>query len=158
MISARDEKYIDSLYSNYHVQFSNEELLLPIQYQQATLYPTVLHKPSGLATHIEKSPEKSAEPASISNRVNVTPVPFHPSNFVSANFNKRLSILQEPPKKSRPTPSVPRILSSQAPPGTNLYEATYAGVEVYELIIGSNSIMRRRESPWVNATHILKVC
>ncbi|KAJ3311863.1 transcriptional regulator swi6 [Boothiomyces sp. JEL0838] len=160
MISARDEDiYVDSLYSNYHVQFSSEELLLPLLTPPPDLYPTVLNKPSGLVTHMEsKSPEKT-ETEQPTNIPNVQPVnyPFHPSNFLSVAFNKRAPLVQETPKKLRPSASVPRVLSSIAPPGANLYEATYAGVEVYELIVGNNSVMRRRDDTMVNATHLLKV-
>ncbi|EGF83142.1 hypothetical protein BATDEDRAFT_7060, partial [Batrachochytrium dendrobatidis JAM81] len=38
-----------------------------------------------------------------------------------------------------------------------LYEATYSNVPVYELAVGDNSVMRRREDSWINATHVLKV-
>lgn len=37
-----------------------------------------------------------------------------------------------------------------------IFSATYSGVDVYELIIHSGSVMRRKDDGWVNATHILK--
>lgn len=37
-----------------------------------------------------------------------------------------------------------------------VYSATYSGVDVYELIDSTGSIMRRKHDGWVNATHILK--
>ncbi|KAL4783175.1 hypothetical protein BJX76DRAFT_261633 [Aspergillus varians] len=40
---------------------------------------------------------------------------------------------------------------------SNVYSATYSSVPVYELKIGTDSIMRRRADDWINATHILKV-
>ncbi|KAJ3276456.1 Mitochondrial beta-keto-acyl synthase [Terramyces sp. JEL0728] len=160
MISARDEDiYVDSLYSNYHVQFSSEELLLPLLTHQPELYPTVLNKPSGLVTHMENKSPENPEPEQPANIPNVQPVnyPFHPSNFLSVAYNKRALLVQETPKKLRPSASIPRVLSSLAPPGTNLFEATYAGVEVYELMVGGNSVMRRRDDTMVNATHLLKL-
>jgi hypothetical protein len=132
------EQYVDNLYSQHHVQMGNEELLLPIQPQPNTLaYPTALQH-SGLVTHIESTEEIP---------------PFHPSNFLSQPVNKKfVNVL-----KVRSAPSAPRVLSDLAPPGAALYEATYSGVEVYELLVGDNSLMRRRDDSWVNATHILKV-
>ncbi|KAI5300941.1 hypothetical protein KEM56_002081, partial [Ascosphaera pollenicola] len=38
-----------------------------------------------------------------------------------------------------------------------IYSATYSGVPVYELRLGSESVMRRRLDGYINATHILKV-
>ncbi|KAJ5730518.1 uncharacterized protein N7483_005026 [Penicillium malachiteum] len=38
----------------------------------------------------------------------------------------------------------------------SIYSATYSSVPVYELKIDADSVMRRREDDWVNATHILK--
>ncbi|KAJ5621513.1 hypothetical protein N7528_006296 [Penicillium herquei] len=38
----------------------------------------------------------------------------------------------------------------------SIYSATYSSVPVYELKIDGDSVMRRREDDWVNATHILK--
>ncbi|KAL2867274.1 putative APSES transcription factor [Aspergillus lucknowensis] len=40
---------------------------------------------------------------------------------------------------------------------SNVYSATYSSVPVYELKIGTDSVMRRRSDDWINATHILKV-
>ena len=63
---------------------------------------------------------------------------------------------REPPKRSRTTGSS-RVLSTFAPPGVELYEATYSNIDVYELIANGAELMRRRDDGWVNATHILKV-
>jgi hypothetical protein len=82
--------------------------------------------------------------------------PFHPSHFLSVPVNKKLVNVVEQ-RKVRSAPSAPRVLSDMAPPGSSLYEATYSGVEVYELVIGDSGVMRRRDDSWVNATHILKV-
>ena len=45
-----------------------------------------------------------------------------------------------------------------------IFEACYAGINVYELgflfikiVINNCSVMRRRDGSWVNATHILKL-
>ncbi|CAI7662791.1 unnamed protein product [Penicillium bialowiezense] len=38
----------------------------------------------------------------------------------------------------------------------NIYSATYSSHPVYELKLDGDSVMRRREDDWVNATHILK--
>jgi hypothetical protein len=64
---------------------------------------------------------------------------------------------REPPKRSRVSGSTPRVISSFAPPGVELYEATYSNVDVYELVANGAQLMRRRDDGWVNATHILKV-
>jgi hypothetical protein len=137
----KEPQYVDNLYSQYHVQMGSEELLLPIQPKQTLLvgYPTALQQSqvSGLVTHVEEIP------------------PFHPSNFLSVPVNKKFVNVLTP--KVRSAPSAPRTLSDLAPPGSSLYEATYSGVEVYELLLGENSLMRRRDDSWVNATHILKV-
>ncbi|KAL6947054.1 hypothetical protein ACO0QE_001914 [Hanseniaspora vineae] len=37
-----------------------------------------------------------------------------------------------------------------------IYSAKYSGVEVYELVHPTGSIMKRKKDNWVNATHILK--
>ncbi|CCK70178.1 transcription factor MBP1 KNAG_0D04320 [Huiozyma naganishii CBS 8797] len=37
-----------------------------------------------------------------------------------------------------------------------IYSAKYSGVDVYELIHATGSIMKRKKDDWVNATHILK--
>lgn len=37
-----------------------------------------------------------------------------------------------------------------------IFSATYSGVDVYELILVTGSVMRRKRDGWVNATHILK--
>ncbi|CAI5227136.1 ANM_HP_G0089930.mRNA.1.CDS.1 [Saccharomyces cerevisiae] len=37
-----------------------------------------------------------------------------------------------------------------------IYSAKYSGVDVYEFIHSSGSIMKRKKDDWVNATHILK--
>ncbi|KAI8899939.1 transcription regulator HTH, apses-type DNA-binding domain-containing protein [Globomyces pollinis-pini] len=52
---------------------------------------------------------------------------------------------------------MPKSLSILSPPGVSLFEATYSGVDVYELIVNGHSLMRRRDDSWVNATHILKI-
>lgn len=38
-----------------------------------------------------------------------------------------------------------------------IFKATYSGVPVYECIIKTVAVMRRRSDDWINATHILKV-
>jgi hypothetical protein len=135
----KEPRYVDNLYSQYHVQYGSEELLLPIQPQNISpAYPTAL---SGLVTHVEEKPSVP---------------PFHPSHFLSVPVNKKLVNVVEQ-RKVRSAPSAPRVLSDMAPPGSSLYEATYSGVEVYELVIGDSGVMRRRDDSWVNATHILKV-
>ncbi|CEL07622.1 Putative APSES transcription factor [Aspergillus calidoustus] len=40
---------------------------------------------------------------------------------------------------------------------SNVYSATYSSVPVFELKIGTESVMRRRSDDWINATHILKM-
>lgn len=152
------DQYVDSLYSNYHVQMGNEELLLPVQTQTLPEpYPTALvppdHQPSGLVSHVTEQ-----EPSEAHGTSNYAGFPeFHPSNFLSVTVNRKLGYLPPEIKKPRTAPSAPRVLSDLAPPGANLYEATYSGVDVYELIYMSHSLMRRRDDSWVNATHILKV-
>lgn len=37
-----------------------------------------------------------------------------------------------------------------------IYSAKYSGVDVYEFIHSTGSIMKRKKDDWVNATHILK--
>nr|1L3G_A Chain A, TRANSCRIPTION FACTOR Mbp1 [Saccharomyces cerevisiae] len=37
-----------------------------------------------------------------------------------------------------------------------IYSARYSGVDVYEFIHSTGSIMKRKKDDWVNATHILK--
>ena len=157
----RDEPtYVDSLYSNYHVQLGNDELLLPIQPQNIMLpYPTALAPPetqmSGLVTHVDNSAnlmDGDSRP-----HVPVIP-PFHPSNFLSVPVTKRLVNVLTDQKRVRSNGTTPgRVLSELARPGSSLYEATYSGVDVYELVLGEHSLMRRRDDSWVNATHILKV-
>ncbi|KAI5284816.1 Cell division cycle- protein res2/pct1, partial [Ascosphaera aggregata] len=44
-----------------------------------------------------------------------------------------------------------------SPLDAQIYSATYSGVLVYELRLGSESVMRRRFDGYINATHILKV-
>ncbi|SSD62115.1 uncharacterized protein SCODWIG_03877 [Saccharomycodes ludwigii] len=39
---------------------------------------------------------------------------------------------------------------------TQIYSAKYSGVEVFELLHSTGSIMKRKADNWVNATHILK--
>ncbi|KAI8908536.1 transcription regulator HTH, apses-type DNA-binding domain-containing protein [Gorgonomyces haynaldii] len=34
---------------------------------------------------------------------------------------------------------------------------TYSGIDVWEMVLGPHSVMRRRSDGWINATHILKV-
>lgn len=41
-------------------------------------------------------------------------------------------------------------------PSNQIYSAKYSGVEVYEFIHPTGSIMKRKADDWVNATHILK--
>ena len=63
--------------------------------------------------------------------------------------------LQDPKRASRG--SIQRVVSQYSSSEANLYEATYSGVDVYELVVQGNQLMRRRDDSWVNATHILKV-
>jgi len=79
---------------------------------------------------------------------------FHPSNFVSP-LNKKSRSGSEASR--RVTLSTPRVQSTHHAPKGNLYEATYSNIEVYELTVEDNSVMRRRSDGWVNGTHILKV-
>ncbi|KAK5671711.1 hypothetical protein BDV3_000937 [Batrachochytrium dendrobatidis] len=83
---------------------------------------------------------------------------FHPSNFASIPSSAKRSKLSADGTPRRPTTaSGPRTLSALANAGESLYEATYSNVPVYELAVGDNSVMRRREDSWINATHVLKV-
>lgn len=81
---------------------------------------------------------------------------FSPENFASIPQNRSQQQAVEI-RKPRPSSSAPRILSVHAPAGVELYEATYSGIDVYELVINDVQVMRRRDGGWVNATHILKV-
>ncbi|KAJ1343335.1 hypothetical protein BSLG_002361 [Batrachochytrium salamandrivorans] len=82
---------------------------------------------------------------------------FHPSNFVPVPTTKRGRLTADGTPRRTTTPSGPRILSSLATAGESLYEATYSNVPVYELAVGENSVMRRRDDSWINATHVLKI-
>ena len=81
---------------------------------------------------------------------------FSPENFSTIPQNRNTQ-QQAEVRKPRPSSSAPRVLSVHAPPGVELYEATYSGIDVYELVVNDVQVMRRRDGGWVNATHILKV-
>jgi hypothetical protein len=81
---------------------------------------------------------------------------FSPENFASIPQNRSIQQSAEV-RKPRPSSSAPRVLSVHAPAGVDLFEATYSGIDVYELVINDVQVMRRRDGGWVNATHILKV-
>lgn len=140
----------------------NEELLLPIQREAVpSPYPTALiPPPSGLVTHMEVGDDYYQNYYNPPQRQehNIPSItPFHPTNFLSVPVNKKLVGVLTENRRSRPSTSTPRVLSELAPPGINLYEATYSGIDVYELVVNGHSLMRRRDDSWVNATHILKV-
>ncbi|GJJ07775.1 hypothetical protein Clacol_001980 [Clathrus columnatus] len=42
-------------------------------------------------------------------------------------------------------------------PEPQIFKATYSGVPVYEMMVKSVALMRRREDSWLNATQILKI-
>ncbi|KAJ3146011.1 hypothetical protein HDU89_006741 [Geranomyces variabilis] len=80
-------------------------------------------------------------------------VPFPHSNMLYSNGSSPLLI----PSTPRRAPQVPRRPANFNPPREGLYEATYAGLPVYELISPNGTgIMRRKIDSWMNATQILK--
>ena len=164
------EQYVDSLYSDSHVQFGTEELLLPLNTGlQQPAYPTQVYRStanlnmsqhgfSGMVTHLNTGIEDFNTGVSGINGSSYQKLKgFDPSNYMTSFVNKNAAPVQVTQVRSRPAPSTPKQLSSLSPEGSDIYEATYSGVNVYELIVDVNSIMRRRQDSWVNATHILKV-
>nr|KAJ3410403.1 hypothetical protein HK105_002939 [Polyrhizophydium stewartii] len=79
---------------------------------------------------------------------------YNPANFL-AGMRRPKPFIETPPRRPI-TASGPRTLSNAATGGESLYEATYSNVPVFELALGDNSVMRRKEDSWINATHILK--
>ena len=162
------EQYLDSLYSQHHVQTGTEELLLPLNtQQQVTAYPTALYQnqiSGGMVTHLptqnfDYQQQQSTPRNNIQHYGKLKG--FDPNNymtgFVNKNYAQQQQQLENKPRARSSVPSTPKVLSNLSPTGHNIYEATYSGVNVYELILEANSIMRRRDDSWVNATHILKV-
>ncbi|KAI8914658.1 transcription regulator HTH, apses-type DNA-binding domain-containing protein [Gorgonomyces haynaldii] len=118
----------DNLYTQSHWQKQQQPLVLP----------TVEHKIDLIPTALGYLPTKEEL--------------FHPSNFYTIPANKRFI---QPMRNKSTAPNQPRVLSDYG--DGKLYEATYAGIQVWEMIIGPHQVMRRREDGWINATHILKV-
>jgi hypothetical protein len=143
--------FIDSLFCSEHLRCSRstEELKLPTENKLPHIYPTALYLPRRLPI------------------APVIPQPrFHPHHFVQLKkpqlaFSPQHAQLQE--VKKRMTPSSPKVkfiklnqvLSDRG--NGELYEATYSGVNVYEMTVAGHSVMRRRHDSWINATHILKI-
>ena len=181
MISAHGEKYIDSLYSQHHLQAGTEELLLPLNVN-TTAYPTQIYQnhqiTGGMVSHLNHQQQQNEKEHQ---NMNFNHLPkldqnqqqtpnygksrgFDPNNymtgFVNKNYAQQQQQHQQSEHKPRPrsnNPSTPKVLSTLSPNGHDIYEATYSGSDVYELLVEHNSIMRRRADSWVNATHILKV-
>lgn len=80
-----------------------------------------------------------------------------------ANYNKNSTVLYDD-NISSPTDipendssmfhiDPPKITGSPSP----LFESSYSGIDIYEMSVGSQCVMRRKTDNWINATHILKV-
>lgn len=154
-------KYVDSLYSIYHLHTGTEELFLPLPPPKSSIAaPTALSShPSSYSSGYQNN-QGSMGQNGVGGPDGPQIPPFHPSNFHTIPVNRHLqTVMNDQSKRLRPpgTGSAPRALSIHAPPGVELYEATYSGIDVYELVVNNVQVMRRRDTGWVNATHILKV-
>ncbi|VDB94662.1 unnamed protein product [Peniophora sp. CBMAI 1063] len=61
------------------------------------------------------------------------------------------------PQVSRPQPPPPPVQAPASNQPVKIYNAVYSSVQVYEAMIRSIAVMRRRSDSYVNATQILKV-
>ncbi|KAJ3158873.1 hypothetical protein HDU86_002561 [Geranomyces michiganensis] len=134
-----------SAYYMQHTQQQPQHQQMP-QYQQYQL-----QQPS------------SSSPYYANNAVAPITVPaFRPSNFnvpfpmyaTSGGGSPNMFLSGATPRRA---PQVPRRPAIFNPPREGLYEATYAGLPVYETISPNGTgIMRRKVDSWMNATQILK--
>jgi hypothetical protein len=79
---------------------------------------------------------------------------FRPYDFVTNNRSNVVQTMPVPKTNKGPSLNAPRQLLDAR--FSNLFEATYANVEVYELTIGDVAVMRRKSDDFINATHMMK--
>ena len=126
MTSDEPDCYVDSLFSLNHRQPSHGELLLPLPPAQPAVYPTALYTPATAPQMTERD---------------LPPAGFNPLQFITL---KRAALVDRPKKAY--VPSSPRVLSDLG--DGQLYEATYSGISVYEMTIGTYCVSNHWICPY----------